>query len=431
MQNPGLEKINYIAVGESIYRAVLANGLQVYLLPKNDFNETYGIISTHFGSVDTKVVSRETKQVSHYPAGIAHFLEHKLFERENGEDLLLEFTKFGAESNAFTSFTRTSYLFSTTNCVAENLKLLRELVSQANFSKASVQREQGIIQQEIEMYQDDPDYRLFFGALSNLYPQTPLAEDIAGTTESIMDITVENLTENFELFYRPSNMTLFVIGNFDLESTFEDIVKTQETLYPQSLTAAIEKEPISLQPVIPTATSRMEVASPKLAIGIRGKDAIQDTELYRYKIALKLLFAMMFGWTSKRFQTLYENGKIDNSLTLEVEVEKDFHFVMLTMDTQEPVGLSHQFRTAIRKFAQDSDVTEEHLDTIKSEMFGDFLHGLNSLEYMATQYEPHLRGENIFDLPKILQDITLNDVLKVGHRFIDHCDMTDFTIFPK
>ena len=426
MQNPGLEKINYIAVGESIYRAVLANGLQVYLLPKNDFNETYGIISTHFGSVDTKVVSRETKQVSHYPAGIAHFLEHKLFERENGEDLLQEFTKFGAESNAFTSFTRTSYLFSTTNCVAENLKLLQELVSQANFSEASVQREQGIIQQEIEMYQDDPDYRLFFGALSNLYPQTPLAEDIAGTTESIMDITVKDLTENFELFYRPSNMTLFVIGNFDLEATFEDIVKTQETLSPKLLTETIEKEPLSLQPVIPTATSRMEVASPKLAIGIRGKDAIQDTELYRYKIALKLLFAMMFGWTSKRFQTLYENGKIDNSLTLEVEVEKDFHFVILTMDTQEPVGISHQFRSAIRKFAQDPDVTETHLDTIKSEMFGDLLHGLNSLEYMATQYEPHLTGENLFDLPKILQDITLNDVLKV-----DQCDMTDFTIFPK
>mgnify|MGYP000845827984 FL=1 len=431
MHNPGLERINYIAVGESIYRAVLANGLQVYLLPKNDFNETYGIISTHFGSVDTKVVSRETKQVSHYPAGIAHFLEHKLFEHENGEDLLQEFTKFGAESNAFTSFTRTSYLFSTTNCVAENLKLLQELVSQANFSEESVQREQGIIQQEIEMYQDDPDYRLFFGALSNLYPQTPLAEDIAGTTESIMDITVEDLTENFELFYRPSNMTLFVIGNFDLESTFEDIIQTQETLSPKLLTETIEKEPLILQPVIPTATSRMEVASPKLAIGIRGKDAIQDTELYRYKIALKLLFAMMFGWTSKRFQTLYENGKIDNSLTLEVEVEKDFHFVILTMDTQEPVGISHQFRSAIRKFAQDPDVTETHLDTIKSEMFGDLLHGLNSLEYMATQYEPHLKGENLFDLPKILQDITLNDVLKVGRRFINQCDMTDFTIFPK
>ena len=175
----------------------------------------------------------------------------------------------------------------------------------------------------------------------------------------------------------------------------------------------------------------MEVASPKLAVGIRGTDFVDESELYRYKITLKLLFAMMFGWTSKRFQSLYESGKMDNSLTLEVEVEKDFHFVMLTMDTQEPVGLSHQFRSAIKNFDKDSDVTEEHLDTIKSEMFGDFLHGLNSLEYIATQYEPQLMGENLFDLPKILQDISLNDVIKLGHRFIDQCDMTDFTIFPK
>ena len=420
----------YPAVKETLYQAKLENGLTVSLLPKNDFNEVYGVVTIQVGSVDTEFTDRDGEKKI-YPNGIAHFLEHKLFERENSEDIMAAFTELGAESNAFTSFTRTSYLFSTTNCVAENLKLLQELVSQANFSEASVQREQGIIQQEIEMYQDDPDYRLFFGALGNLYPQTPLAEDIAGTIESIMDITVEDLTENFELFYRPSNMTLFVIGNFDLESTFEDIVQTQETLSPQLLTETIKKEPLSLQPVIPTATSRMEVASPKLAIGIRGKDTIQDTELYRYKIALKLLFAMMFGWTSKRFQTLYENGKIDNSLTLEVEVEKDFHFVILTMDTQEPVGISHQFRSAIRKFAQDPDVTETHLDTIKSEMFGDLLHGLNSLEYMATQYEPHLTGENLFDLPKILQDITLNDVLKIGRRFIDQCDMTDFTIFPK
>jgi len=198
-----------------------------------------------------------------------------------------------------------------------------------------------------------------------------------------------------------------------------------------SLKESIEKIPVSLHPVVSTDTYRMEVASPKLAVGIRGTDFVDESELYRYKITLKLLFAMMFGWTSKRFQSLYESGKMDNSLTLEVEVEKDFHFVMLTMDTQEPVGLSHQFRSAIKNFDKDPDVTEEHLDTIKSEMFGDFLHGLNSLEYIATQYEPQLMGENLFDLPKILQDISLNDVIKLGHRFIDQCDMTDFTIFPK
>ncbi|RSI54640.1 insulinase family protein [Streptococcus sanguinis] len=431
MQGEVLEKINYSAVGETVYQTVLANGLRVFLLPKNDFNETYGIISTNFGSVDTGIVSRETKQVTQYPAGIAHFLEHKLFEGPQGKDLLLEFTKLGAESNAFTSFTRTSYLFSATDNISENLHLLQELVHRADFTKESILREQDIIGQEIEMYQDNPDYRLFFGALANLYPQTPLAEDIAGTKESISEITVENLKENFSNFYHPSNMTLFVIGNFDLEQIAAEIAEQQEKLVFAGSSETIEKIPVSLHPVVSTDTYRMEVASPKLAVGIRGTDFVDESELYRYKITLKLLFAMMFGWTSKRFQSLYESGKMDNSLTLEVEVEKDFHFVMLTMDTQEPVGLSHQFRSAIKNFDKDPDVTEEHLDTIKSEMFGDFLHGLNSLEYIATQYEPQLMGENLFDLPKILQDISLNDVIKLGHRFIDQCDMTDFTIFPK
>lgn len=431
MQGEVLEKINYSAVGETVYQTVLANGLRVFLLPKNDFNETYGIISTNFGSVDTGIVSRETKQVTQYPAGIAHFLEHKLFEGPQGKDLLLEFTKLGAESNAFTSFTRTSYLFSATDNISENLHLLQELVHRVDFTKESILREQDIIGQEIEMYQDNPDYRLFFGALANLYPQTPLAEDIAGTKESISEITVENLKENFSNFYHPSNMTLFVIGNFDLEQIATEIAEQQEKLVFAGSSEPIEKIPVSLHPVVSTDTYRMEVASPKLAVGIRGTDFVDESELYRYKITLKLLFAMMFGWTSKRFQSLYESGKMDNSLTLEVEVEKDFHFVMLTMDTQEPVGLSHQFRSAIKNFDKDPDVTEEHLDTIKSEMFGDFLHGLNSLEYIATQYEPQLMGENLFDLPKILQDISLNDVIKLGHRFIDQCDMTDFTIFPK
>ena len=431
MQGEVLEKINYSAVGETVYQTVLANGLRVFLLPKNDFNETYGIISTNFGSVDTGIVSRETKQITQYPAGIAHFLEHKLFEGPQGKDLLLEFPKLGAESNAFTSFTRTSYLFSATDNISENLQLLQELVHRVDFTKESILREQDIIGQEIEMYQDNPDYRLFFGALANLYPQTPLAEDIAGTKESISEITVEKLKENFSNFYHPSNMTLFVIGNFDLEQIAAEIAEQQKKLVFAGSLEPIEKIPVSLHPVVSTDTYRMEVASPKLAVGIRGTDFVDESELYCYKITLKLLFAMMFGWTSKRFQSLYESGKMDNSLTLEVEVEKDFHFVMLTMDTQEPVGLSHQFRSAIKNFDKDPDVTEEHLDTIKSEMFGDFLHGLNSLEYIATQYEPYLTGENLFDLPKILQDISLNDVIKLGHRFIDQCDMTDFTIFPK
>ena len=237
-----------------------------------------------------------------------------------------------------------------------------------HLSKDSLKKEQLIIQQEIEMYQDSPDYQLFFRALANLYPDTPLAQDIAGTVSSLAQIDEESLQENFDYFYQPSNMHLVVVGNFDLDSLVNLVSE---------------------------------------------------------------LFAMMFGWTSKRFQSLYEVGKLDNSLTLEIEVESSFHFVMLTMDTSEPVSISHQFRTAIKNFEKDPDVTQEHLDTIKSEMFGDFLHGLNSLDYIATQFNPIETGENLFDLPKILQSISLQDVVKVGRDFVNACDMTDFIIFPK
>ncbi|MBP2624123.1 EF-P 5-aminopentanol modification-associated protein YfmH [Streptococcus oricebi] len=431
MQEISLEKIDYSAIGESLYRTILPNGLRLFLLPKKDFNESYGIITTNFGSIDTHFVPRGTKQAISYPAGIAHFLEHKLFENQEGKDLLQDFVKLGAESNAFTSFTKTSYLFSTTNNISENLSLLQDLIGEAYFTEESIQKEQAIINQEIEMYQDDPDYRLFFETLSNLYPGSPLAQDIAGSKESISEITVEDLDENFETFYHPSNMSLFVIGNFELEKIFNEIQKQQALYDAPSENKRIERLPLELKPVIPTSSMRMEVASPKLAIGLRGVRTLDSRDLFRYKIILKLLFTMMFGWTSKRYQDLYEAGKMDHSLTLEVEVEEHFHYVILLMDTQEPVHLSHQFRSAIKQFATDADISEEHLDTVKSEMYGDFLHGLNSLEYMATQYETHLEGENLFDLPKILQDIHLEDVLAIGRDFIEHCDMTDFTIFPK
>lgn len=431
MKRVQLEELAYPAVGETLYRAILPNGLRVFLQPKPDFHETYGIMTTNFGSIDTKFTPIGSQQTMSYPAGIAHFLEHKLFEDEDGEDLLQEFVNLGAESNAFTSFTKTSYLFSGTENILDCIHLLQELVCDAYFTEESVEREQGIIQQEIEMYQDNPDYRLFFSVLANLYPNTPLAADIAGTRESIAEITVEDLDENFETFYNPSNISLFVIGNFDLEQVFASIQDTQETLEVDTGLQPYVRQPLVLEPVIPTGTERLEVASSKLAVGFRGKDIIPETERFRYKIILKLLFAMMFGWTSKRYQSLYESGKLDNSLSLEVEVEDAFHFVILTMDTSEPVSISHQIRSAVKQFDKDPDVTEEHLDIIKSEMYGDFLHGFNSLEYMATQYETHLEGENLFDIPKILQEISLADVLQVARRFVSSCDEADYLIFPK
>ena len=420
------EEKYYPAVKEMVYRTRLSNGLTVALLPKKEFKEVYGSVTVQFGSVDT-LVTEVDGDVKEYPGGIAHFLEHKLFEREDASDLMSAFTSLGADSNAFTSFTKTNYLFSATDYLLENVDLLDELVTSAHFTEDSILREQDIIQQEREMYQDDPDSCLFFSTLANLYPGTPLATDIVGSEESISQINLTNLQENFTRFYKPVNMSLFLVGNFDVDQVQDYFERKElEELDVQE----VAREKFVLKDVKQTDSMRMEVSSPKLAIGVRGKQDVAEDDCYRHHILLKLLFAMMFGWTSDRFQKLYESGKIDASLSLEVEVTSRFHFVMLTMDTKEPVALSHQFKKAIRNFTKDIDITEDHLDIIKREMFGEFFSSMNSLEFIATQYDAFENGETIFDLPKILQEITLEDVLDAGHHLIDDGDIVDFTIFP-
>ena len=415
----------YPAVKETLYQAKLENGLTVTLLPKNDFNEVYGVVTVQVGSVDTEFTARNGKK-EEYPSGIAHFLEHKLFERENAEDIMVAFTELGAESNAFTSFTNTSYLFSTSDNVAECLDLLDELVSSFNITEESVEREKDIIQQEREMYQDDPDSCLFFKTLANLYPETPLASDIVGTEDSIEDISLEDLRDNFDEFYTPVNSQIFLVGNFDLELI-------QNYFSQKDVGGCIvpnPKEPIALHPVKKVESIRMDVASPKLAIGVRTNSDMGHQDCYRYSVLLRALFTMMFGWTSKRFQSLYETGKLDSSLSLEVEINRRFNFLMLTMDTKEPVAISHQFRKAIQSFVTDADISEEHLDLIKSEIYGEFIHSMNSLEFIATQYQSHSDETTLFDLPKIIQEMTLDDVLEVGHHFIDNSEIVEFTIFP-
>ena len=415
----------YPAVKETLYQAKLENGLTVSLLPKNDFNEVYGVVTVYVGSVDTEFTARDGKKKT-YPKGIAHFLEHKLFERENSEDIMAAFTKLGADSNAFTSFTNTSYLFSTSDNVDECLDLLDELVTSFNITEESVEREKDIIQQEREMYQDDPDSCLFFKTLANLYPETPLASDIVGTEDSIEDISLEDLRDNFDEFYTPVNSQIFLVGNFDLELV-------QNYFLQKDVGGCIvqnPKEPIALHPVMKVESIRMDVASPKLAIGVRTNSDMGHQDCYRYSVLLRALFTMMFGWTSKRFQSLYETGKLDSSLSLEVEINRRFNFLMLTMDTKEPVAISHQLRKAIQNFATDPDVSEEHLDLIKSEIYGEFIHSMNSLEFIATQYQSHSDETTLFDLPKIIQEMTLDDVLEVGHHFIDNSEIVEFTIFP-
>lgn len=426
-----LKKKTFAYLKDAVYQAVLPNGLRLYLLPKTDFSETYGILTADFGAIDTTFRLSGEKDFRTYPAGIAHFLEHKLFEQEDGGDAMAAFSKIGASANAYTGLYQTSYLFSTTEQVKEALQLLQEFVGNAHFTEESVEREKDIIKQEIEMYQDDPDYRLYTEILASLYPQTPLAQDIAGTVESISKISAQALNDNYQAFYGPENMSLFVIGNFEIEEIWQDLLEYNQAVKEKS-NPRIERQAVSQSEILAHRKIHLDVATPKLAIGLAGRDQIDEDDLPSYRLALSFLFSMLFGWTSQHYQKLYEAGKIDSSFSLHLEVHSACHFMVMTLDTKEPIAVSNFVRKAIREFENSSDMTEEHLDLLKKEAYGDFIRSLNSLEATASQFVAQQTDTySIFDLPSLLKKMTLQEVLDAGHRFIENCDMTDFTIFPK
>lgn len=430
MKLEGLKEKSYPYLRNPLYKGKLTNGLTVYLLPKPDFHEAYGMLTTAFGAVDTIFKTEKQDEFVTYPAGIAHFLEHKLFETSDGRDVLQEFSKLGASANAYTSFYQTSYLFSTSEDILPALSLLQRFVREVSFTEESVEREKGIIAQEIEMYLDEPDSRLYNEILASLYPDSPLQDDIAGSVESIQTITAESLKENFDAFYQPQNMTLFLIGNFELGAIWQQIQGYQSAQLDQSF--VVERQLLSHKPILENRTINMEVASPKLAIGVRGNDSIAAGFSYRYRVCLSLLFSMLFGWTSKRHQELYEKGKIDSSLSFYLEVRPNYHFFVLTVDTIEPIAVSNLLRKAIKKFESDSDLSDEHLQLVKKEAYGDFIRSLNSLDFTASHFTQYMSDkESVFDLPDLLSGIELSEVLEVGRGFISDCDMTDFIIFPK
>src|SRR3954467_6569651 len=222
-----MEKISFDQLQEELYHEKLANGLNVYILPKSGFNKSFATFTTNYGSIDNHFVPLGSEEYIKVPDGIAHFLEHKLFEKEDG-DVFQQFSRQGASANAFTSFTRTAYLFSSTSDVEKNLETLVDFVQSPYFSEKTVEKEKGIIGQEITMYDDNPDWRLYFGLIQNLYQNHPVKIDIAGTIESISHISKDLLYECYNTFYHPSNMLLFVVGPVDVQKIMEQIKENQK-----------------------------------------------------------------------------------------------------------------------------------------------------------------------------------------------------------
>ncbi|EME8219154.1 insulinase family protein [Enterococcus faecium] len=428
-----MNKTEYEQINETLYHEVLPNGLTVYLLPKNDYHKTYGLFSTNYGSIDNEFIPYGEKEKVKVPDGIAHFLEHKLFEKEDG-DVFQLFGKQGASANAFTSFTKTSYLFSTTDQVEKNLTTLIDFVQAPYFTEETVNKEKGIIGQEIQMYEDDPNWRMFFGILNNLYPTHPLHIDIAGTVESIDKITAQYLYTCYRTFYQPSNMVLFVVGKMEPEKLMKLIRENQEAKNFPPKQEIVRYFPENTKEIIKQSALEAAITRDKFVLGIKGLDTLsqEGTELLRYKTAINLLFQMILGNTSRNYLAMYNQGIIDDSFGFEFSLDREFHFADFSGDTDEPEKAAEKVKEIILGFADDPEVSETNLDLLKKKMLGQYFQSLNSIEYIANQFTQSLFGDRtLFDLPEIIDSIQMKDVLAAGEAFISEEAFSEFYMRPK
>lgn len=416
---------------QRVYHRLLDSGLDVTLIPRSGFQKTYAILTVNYGSIDNQFEVSRLHQMTKVPDGIAHFLEHKMFEKKDHDAFDL-FGKLGADANAFTSYSQTSYLFSATQNVVANLKVLLDFVQSPYFSTEGVAKEQGIIGQEIRMYNDNPDSRLYTGTISNLYPNDPMHIDIAGTQATIKKITPELLMDCYQTFYQPSNMKLVIAGNMDPNELLNTIEEDQEH-------RNISKEPIRRAGVIsdPTAkdvikesTITLPINRPKAMVGIRGTHTPVDVQQrLRYKLACELMLEMLFDDTADNYLQMYQKGLIDDSFGFSFEMERGFHFATISSDTDRANEFFNQINWILRNADKQLQTMHDEFIPTKRGAIGRAIMGLNAPELIANRYSSNLFGDlTIFDEIAILQSLTMDDIYQAYQLFIRPGAITHFSI---
>ncbi|MGI8384394.1 EF-P 5-aminopentanol modification-associated protein YfmH [Robertmurraya sp. P23] len=428
-----MEKISFDQLQEELYHEKLENGLEVYILPKKGFNKTYATFTTKYGSIDNHFVPAGKTELVKVPDGIAHFLEHKLFEKEDG-DVFQQFSRQGASANAFTSFTRTAYLFSSTSDVEKNLETLIDFVQYPYFSEKTVEKEKGIIGQEIDMYDDNPDWRLYFGAIQNLFENHPVKIDIAGTKESIAEITKDMLYECYHTFYHPSNMLLFIVGPVQVEEIMKQIKDNQaKKTFPTQVEIErkfeSEKEDVSEKKLV----LPMNVHSSKCLVSIKATETEkQGEEMLKQELTTNVLLELLFGRSSENYDKLYSSGLIDESFSFDYTQEKGFGFAMIGGDTNNPDQLAAEIQRMLEEEKSSSKITVESLERTKKKKIGAFLRAVNSPEYIANQFTRYAFNDmNLFDVVPVLEAIKIEDIHHVADNLISENRMAICQVVPK
>lgn len=414
-----MEIINVEHLNETLYKEKLPNGLQVYILPKPGFQKTYATFSTRYGSVDNhfQVAGKEAQKV---PDGIAHFLEHKMFEEPDG-DIFARFASHGASANAFTSFDRTVYLFSATEHLKENITTLIDFVQNPYFTDANVEKEKGIIGQEINMYQDNPDWRAYFGLIEALYQVHPVHIDLAGTVESIADITKETLYECYHTFYHPENMIFFVVGGVDAEEVLELIRQNQaaKDFEPQGrITRHFLAEPLAVAEQ--EKVTYLPVSLPKCFIGFKeAPDGLEGRDLLKRELCAKIMLDALFSPSSELYQSLYEDNLISDSFASEYNTAPDYAFSVIGGETRSPHELIDRIRSELETVLE-TGIHSRSFERSRRKKLGSFLRMMNSPEALANEFTRYaFRNVDLFSILPVYEEITLQDVNSLLKKHFD------------
>ena len=332
-----LEKHNLDKMDLDVYHEILDNGMNIYIIPKENVNGYYVTFSTKFGSIQDEFIPIEKKDMVKVPMGVAHFLEHKVFEQKDGVDPFTFYSERGCDANANTSNYKTTYLFSGTNNLSDGLNYLLDYVQSPYFTDQNVNKEKGIIEQEIKMYDDSPYYKLYDGVIYNAFVSHPIKYPIAGTVDSINKITKEDLYICYNTFYNPSNMFLVVTGNVDPKEII-DLVKLNQSKKNLKKNSQIiiksYEEPDEV--AIPLKHDYFDVQIPKVSIGYKINIGNNKLNINDFKTYLSILFDIKFGSTSEFSEKLKEEKLITGDMDISI-INTDKHVLVTLINESDNV----------------------------------------------------------------------------------------------
>ncbi|MCL2565013.1 MAG: insulinase family protein [Defluviitaleaceae bacterium] len=400
-------------LNETMHIKTLPSGLCSYIIPKKGFNEKFGALAVNFGSCDLEF-NLDGKKIT-TPEGIAHFLEHKVFEDEK-LDYFNEFTKLSGSVNAYTNFNTTVYYFSCTDNFTDCLKLLFDMVYSLYLTDETVEKEKGIIEQEISMYDDDPSWRVYFNMLGGLYKNSPVRNEIAGSAASIAKIDQAILRLVFDSFYVPKNMALICSGDFELSEVYNIAQEKTADLTSPKIERIYPEEPSNAPK--DSIKDKMHISKPLFCLGF--KDAHNRTD-EKQIVTTKILLDIIIGGSSETYNKLYKTGLLDDGFSLDYSHGSCYSTTMFSGTSKDPDTVFEEIINAI-KTLKETGINPLIFERIKKKHLGRFMQSFNSVSTPSEmQADFFVKGFNIFDLAKALKDVKIEDV----HKRMENCFTKD------